>query len=69
VTGKQTQPKTEAKAKEQRKCFSCDKPESETLLLEIILPPTIMERQELCPPCLKIAIDDSKKNGRGTIGN
>jgi hypothetical protein len=69
VTGKQTQPKTEAKAKEQRKCFSCDKPDSETLLLEIILPPTIMERQELCPRCLKITIDNSKERGKATIGN
>lgn len=69
MTERQTQPKTEAKAEEQRKCSSCDKLDSETLLLEIILPPTIMERQELCPPCLKIAIDDSKKKGKGTIGN
>ncbi len=55
----------EEEAEEQRKCFSCDKPDSETFLLEIILPPTIMERQELCPPCLKIAIDDSKKKVKG----
>jgi hypothetical protein len=50
--------------KEQRQCATCGKPDSETLLLEIILPPTIMERQELCPPCLKQAIDDSKKKGK-----
>jgi hypothetical protein len=48
-----------------RQCYTCGKPDNETLLLEIILPPTIMERQELCPPCLKIAIDDSKKKGKG----
>jgi hypothetical protein len=50
---------------EERQCHSCGKPDSETVLLEIILPPTIMERQELCPPCLRIAIDDSKKKGKG----
>jgi hypothetical protein len=50
---------------ENRCCFNCGKPDSETLLLEIILPPTIMERQELCPPCLKQFIDDSKKLGKG----
>jgi hypothetical protein len=50
---------------EDRCCFNCGKPDSETLLLEIILPPTIMERQELCPPCLKQFIDDSKKLGKG----
>jgi len=69
VIERQTQPKTEAKAEEQRKCSSCDKPDSETVLLTIILPPVIMERQEFCPPCLRIAIDDSKKKGKGTIGN
>jgi hypothetical protein len=50
---------------EGRQCYTCGKPESETLLLTIILPPTIMERQELCPPCLKVAIDDSKKREKG----
>jgi len=49
---------------EERKCFACSKPDSETVLLTIILPPTIMERQELCPPCLAIAIDDGKKKGK-----
>jgi hypothetical protein len=53
-----------SKENEQRQCYTCGKPDSETLLLEIILPPTIMERQELCPPCLRIAIDDSKKKGK-----
>jgi hypothetical protein len=48
----------------ERQCYTCGKPDSETLLLTIILPPTIMERQELCPPCLKQAIDDSKKLGK-----
>jgi hypothetical protein len=64
VTEKQTQSKTEVKAEEQRRCSSCDKPDSETVLLTIILPPVIMERQDLCPPCLRIAIDDSTKKGR-----
>jgi hypothetical protein len=59
---------TKAKAKEIkeiRKCAVCSTPDSEALLLTIILPPTIRERQELCPPCLKQAIDDSKKLGKG----
>jgi hypothetical protein len=64
VTERQTQPKTEEEAKEQRKCSSCDKPDSETVLLTIILPPVIMEKQDLCPPCLRIAIDDSTKKGK-----
>jgi hypothetical protein len=64
VTEKQTQSKTEVKAEEQRRCSSCDKPDSETVLLTIILPPIIKERQDLCPPCLKIAIDDSTEKGK-----
>jgi hypothetical protein len=44
---------------EERQCHSCGKLDSETVLLEIILPPTIME-----PPCLRIAIDDSTKKGK-----
>jgi hypothetical protein len=63
MTDKQLRPKTEAEVKE-RRCYSCDKPDSETVLLTIILPPTITERQELCPPCLRIAIDDSAKKGK-----
>jgi hypothetical protein len=50
---------------ELRQCHSCGKPDSETVLLTIILPPTITERQDLCPPCLRIAIDDSAKKGKG----
>jgi hypothetical protein len=53
-----------SKPTEERQCSACGKPDSETLLLEIILPPTIMERQELCPPCLNVAIDDSKKKDK-----
>jgi hypothetical protein len=49
---------------ELRRCASCDKPDTEAILLAIILPPTIMERQELCPDCLKTAIDDSKEKGK-----
>ena len=54
----------EEEAKEQRRCSSCDKPNSETVLLTIILPPVITERQDLCPPCLRVAMDDSKKKGK-----
>jgi hypothetical protein len=64
VTEKLIPQETEEEAKEQRRCSSCDKPDSETVLLTIILPPVIMERQDLCPPCLRIAIDDSTKKGR-----
>ena len=58
---KQTPQETEA---EVRKCYSCDKPDAETVLLTIVLPPVIMEKQDLCPPCLKTAIDDYKKLGK-----
>jgi hypothetical protein len=64
MTNKRQPPKIKVKA-EERRCSSCDKPDSETVLLTIILPPVIMERQDLCPPCLAIAIDDSKKKGKG----
>jgi hypothetical protein len=64
MTDKQLRPKTEAEVKE-RRCYSCDKPDSETVLLTIILPPAIMERHDLCPPCLVVAIDDSKKKEKG----
>ena len=64
MTEKLIPPKTEVKAEEQRRCSSCDKPDSETVLLTIILPPTNTERQELCPSCLRIVIDDSAKKGK-----
>jgi hypothetical protein len=51
-------------AEEIRRCATCDKPDSETILFTIILPPTIMERQDLCPACVKLAIDDSIKLGK-----
>jgi hypothetical protein len=51
-------------SEEIRRCASCDKPDTEAILLAIILPPTIMDRQELCPDGLRIAIDDSKKKGK-----
>jgi hypothetical protein len=35
---------------EQRRCYSYDKPSTETILLTIVLPPTIIEKQDLCPP-------------------
>ena len=47
-----------------RRCSTCDKPDTEIALLTIILPPVIMERQDLCHDCLKVAIDDSKKSGK-----
>jgi hypothetical protein len=63
MTNKPRQPETGAGV-EWRRCYSCDEPDSETVLLTIILPPVIMERQDLCPPCLRIAIDDSNKRGK-----
>ena len=66
MTDKQTPPKTKAAEVQGRKCSSCDKSDTETGLLSIILPPVIMERQDLCPPCLKQAIDDSKKLGKAS---
>jgi hypothetical protein len=64
VTDKLIPQETEEEAKEQQRCSSCDKPNSETVLLTIILPPVINERQDLCPPCLRIATDDSAKKGK-----
>jgi hypothetical protein len=65
MTHEQRRPETQAEA-ESRRCYSCDKTDSETVLLTIILPPVIMERQDLCPPCLAIAIDDSRKRSKAT---
>ncbi|HEU4446801.1 MAG TPA: hypothetical protein VFR94_19165 [Nitrososphaeraceae archaeon] len=65
MTEKMIPPKTKAEV-QSRRCCSCDKPDSETALLTIVLPPVIMERQDLCP-CLAVAIDDSKKKGKVTI--
>src|SRR5688572_19621094 len=57
--------KAKAKNKEEiRRCAICSVPDGDALLLTIILPPTIRERQELCPSCLKQVIDDSKKLGK-----
>jgi hypothetical protein len=57
--------KAKAKNKEEiRRCAVCSIPDGEALLLTIILPPTIREKQDLCPPCLKQIIDDSKKLGK-----
>ena len=63
MTDKQIPPKTEAEV-QGRKCSSCDRPDTETGLLSIILPPVNMERQDFCPRCLRQAIDDSKKLGK-----
>lgn len=60
---KQTPLEIEAEA-QGRKCYSCDKPNSETILFTIILPPVILEKQDLCPPCLADVIDNSKKKGK-----
>jgi hypothetical protein len=65
MTSKRQRPERQAEA-ESRKCYSCNRPDSETVLLTIILPPIIMERQDLCPPCLAVAIDDSRKIGKAT---
>jgi hypothetical protein len=46
-----------------RKCSVCDK--SNVALFNILLPPTIREPVDLCEPCLKVAIDDSKKKDKG----
>jgi hypothetical protein len=47
-----------------RNCSACDISETQAILFRIILPPTIRTPTELCGPCLKIAIDDSKKSGK-----
>jgi hypothetical protein len=52
---------------EQRRCYSYDKPSTETILLTIILPPTIMDKKDLCLPCLAIAIDISNKRSDNDI--
>ena len=66
MTEKLIPQETEVKAEEQRRCSSCDKPDSETVLLTIILPPVINERKDLCPPCLRNAIDNSAKKGKAS---
>lgn len=63
MTEKQTLPETEAEV-QGRRCYSYDRPNSETALLTIILPPVIVEKQDPCPPCLAVAINNSKKKDR-----
>jgi hypothetical protein len=48
----------------EKECSACGKSETQTILFRIVLPPTIRTPTELCEPCLKIAIDDSKKKGK-----
>jgi hypothetical protein len=43
-----------------RQCSACGKPDIETALLTIILPPLIRERTDLCEPCLSVAISSNK---------
>ena len=45
----------------ERECAGCGKPETDIILFDIIIPPLITERTFLCEPCLKVAIDASKK--------
>jgi hypothetical protein len=45
-------------------CSSCGISETERALFRILLPPMIIIPTELCEPCLKVAIDDSKKKGK-----
>jgi hypothetical protein len=48
----------------EKECSSCDKSETQATLFNILLPPLINKRTNLCSPCLKVAIDDSKKKGK-----
>jgi hypothetical protein len=48
----------------ERKCSGCEKSGNGVTLFNIILPPLIKERTDLCKPCLVIAIDASKKKGK-----
>jgi hypothetical protein len=50
----------------ERNCSSCGKSETQAILFRIVLPPTIRTPTELCEPCLKTAIDDSKKKGKAS---
>lgn len=50
-------------SEEVRRCYQCDKPNTEVAILTISLPPTII-KQDLCHDCLKQAIDNSKKLGK-----
>jgi hypothetical protein len=47
-----------------RYCSNCERSEIDVALLTIILPPIIMEKQDLCHDCLALAIDSSRKSGK-----
>jgi hypothetical protein len=52
----------EIEKEDQPRCSTCDKPNTDTALFHILLPPLITERGTyLCRPCLMVAIDNSKK--------
>jgi hypothetical protein len=48
----------------ERNCSSCGVSETQSTMFRIILPPVIRTPTDLCAPCLKVAIDDSKKKGK-----
>lgn len=52
------------KEEEIRYCSNCDRSSIDVTLLTIILPPIIMEKQDLCHDCLALAIDSSRKSGK-----
>jgi hypothetical protein len=49
----------------ERQCSGCGKSGNDVMLYDIIFPPLIKDRTDLCSPCLKIAIDSSKKSMKG----
>ena len=44
--------------------LQCERSEIDVALLTIIIPPIIMEKQDLCHDCLALAIDSSRKSGK-----
>lgn len=45
-------------------CSNCNRSSLDVTLLTIILPPIIMEKQDLCHDCLSLTIDNSRKLGK-----
>lgn len=45
-------------------CSNCSRSSIDVALLTVILPPIIMEKQDLCHDCLSLAIDSSRNLGK-----
>ena len=56
----------EGEGEKERECAGCGLGESNVILYDIYLPPTV-PRQLLCKPCLNILLDNEKKKKKKVL--